>query len=32
VSTWNAAGFAPGGRPFAVAIHGDTISIWDLTP
>ena len=30
VSKWNAVGFTPGGRPFAVAIHAETISLWDL--
>lgn len=31
VSTWNAVGFSPDGKPFAVDIHGQTISVWTLS-
>lgn len=32
VSTWNAVGFSPDGKPFVVDIHGQTISVRDLAP
>ncbi|MGH9316063.1 MAG: WD40 repeat domain-containing protein, partial [Thermoanaerobaculia bacterium] len=30
ISSWNAAGFAPNGRPLVAGIHDRTISVWEL--